>query len=31
MEKSKNCKLNFFVLCVPKTTTFSKDVYAFEL
>jgi TRAP-type C4-dicarboxylate transport system substrate-binding protein len=31
VEKSKNSKLNFVVLSVRKTTTFSKDVYTFEL
>jgi hypothetical protein len=30
-EKSKNYKPNFFVLCVTRTTTFSKHVYTFEL
>jgi hypothetical protein len=30
-EKSKNCKPNFAVLSVTITTTFSKDVYTFEL
>jgi hypothetical protein len=30
-RKSKNCKLNFVVLSVTRTTTFSKVVYTFEL
>jgi hypothetical protein len=30
-EKYKNCKPNFVVLCVTKTTTFLKNVYTFEL
>jgi hypothetical protein len=30
-EKYKNCKPNFFVLYVTRTTTFSKHVYTFEL
>jgi hypothetical protein len=31
VEKSKNSKLNFAVLSVTRTTTFSKYVYTFEL
>jgi hypothetical protein len=31
VEKSKNSKLNFSVLSVTRTTTFSKYVYTFEL
>jgi hypothetical protein len=30
-EKSNNSKLNFVVLSVTRTTTFSKHVYTFEL
>jgi hypothetical protein len=30
-KKSKNRKLNFAVLSVTRTTTFSKCVYTFEL
>jgi hypothetical protein len=30
-EKSKNSQPNFVVLSVTRTTTFSQDVYTFEL
>jgi hypothetical protein len=31
VEKYKNSKPNFVVLCAPKTTTLSKGVFIFEL
>jgi hypothetical protein len=31
VENFKNCKPNFYVLCVTRTTTFPKHVYTFEL